>query len=253
MDQSTVVLEIDGPLARITLNRPDVLNAENLAWVQALEAAVRTVATESGVRVVLVRGAGRAFCAGMDLEMLSREGIPDGFYEGQERAFRELELMDKITIATLHGYCLGGGVQLAISCDIRVCSTDCRLGLPAVQEGIFPGMAVFRLPRLIGLGPARRLILSGEIIGPEEALRLGLIDHLVPAESFEAGVAEVLTTYLDAPRTASTASKQLIERALDAPFETVYRESLPLLAECLASPDVESAREAWRRRAGRRS
>jgi enoyl-CoA hydratase/carnithine racemase len=96
------------------------------------------------------------------------------------------------------------------------------------------------------------LILSGESIGPEEALRLGLIDHLVPAERFGEGVAEVLTTYLDAPRTASAASKRLMGRALDAPFETVYRESLPLLAECLASPDVESAREAWRRRGAER-
>jgi enoyl-CoA hydratase len=252
MDENPVVLEVDGPLARITLNRPDVLNAENMAWVRALEAAVRTVATELEVRIVLVRGAGRAFCSGMDLEMMSREGMPDGFYEGQERAFRELELMDKIAIAALHGYCLGGGLQLAISCDIRICSTDCRLGLPALQEGLFPGMAVFRLPRLIGLGPARRLILSGKVIGPEEALRLGLIDHLVPAERFEAGVAEVLATYLDVPRAASAASKRLMGGALDAPFETVYRESLPLLAECLASPDVESAREAWRRRGAER-
>ena len=79
MDRNAVVLEVEGPLATITLNRPDVLNAENLAWVQALEAAVRTVATESGVRTVLVRGAGRAFCVGMDLEMLSREGMPATF------------------------------------------------------------------------------------------------------------------------------------------------------------------------------
>lgn len=248
MDQSSVVLEVDGPLARITLNRPDVLNAENLAWVQALEAAVSTVATEPDVRIVLVRGAGRAFCAGIDLEMLSQEGMPAGFYEGQERAFKALELMDKITVAALHGHCLGGGLQLAISCDIRISSTDCRLGTTALQQGLFPGMAVFRLPRLIGLGPARRLILSGEIIGPEEALRLGLIDHLVSTEHFEAGVAEVLATYLDRPRTASMASKRLMRRALDAPFETVYRESLSLLTECLASPDFESAREAWRRR-----
>jgi len=89
---------------------------------------VRTVATEPDVRTVLVRGAGRAFCAGMDLEMSSRQGMSDRFYEGQERAFRELELMDKITIAAVHGYCLGGGLQLAISCDIRICCTDCRLG-----------------------------------------------------------------------------------------------------------------------------
>ena len=248
MDQSPVLLDVDGPLARITLNRPEVLNAENLAWVQGLEAAVDQVAAEPDVWVVLVRGAGRAFCAGMDLDMLGREGMPAGFYEGQERAFRGLEVMDKITVAALHGYCLGGGLQLAVSCDIRICSTDCRLGLPAIQEGLFPGLAAFRLPRLIGLGPARRLVLSGAIIGPDEALGLGLIDHLVPAERFEAGLAEVLALYLNAPRAASIASKRLLGRAFDAPFETVYQESQPLLAECLASPEVQAAAEAWQRR-----
>jgi enoyl-CoA hydratase len=185
MNQGTVLLEVEGPLARVTLNRPEVLNAMNLGWVQGLEAAVNAVAHEPEVRVVLVRGAGRAFCAGIDLDMLGAERMPPGFYEGQERAFHHLETMDKITVAALHGYCLGGGLQLAISCDIRVCSTDCQLGLPAVLEGLFPALATFRLPRLIGLGPARRLILSGEPISPGEALRLGLIDHLVQAERFE--------------------------------------------------------------------
>jgi len=248
MQQSTVLLDVEGPLARITLNRPEVLNAMNLAWVQDLEAAVSAVASEPDVRVVLVRGAGRAFCAGIDLDMLGTERMPPGFYESQERAFHGLETMDKITVAALHGHCLGGGLQLAISCDIRVCSSDCSLGLPAILEGLFPAMATFRLPRLIGLGPARRLILSGELIRPEEALRLGLVDHLVPAERFEAALAEVLELYLQAPRAAAIASKRLIGRAFDAPFETVYRESLPLIADCLASPDVEAAGRTWRRR-----
>ena len=248
MEHDPILLEIDGPLARITLNQPEVLNAENLAWVQGLVAAVSRVAAEPEVRVVLVRGAGRAFCAGMDLDMLGREGMPPGFYEGQERAFQGLETMDKITVAALHGHCLGGGLQLAIACDIRVCSSECQLGLPAILEGVFPGMATFRLPRLIGLGPARRLILSGELIGPEEALRLGLVDYLVPADRFEAGLREILEIYLKAPRSASIASKRLIGRAFDAPFETVYQESQPLLADCLASPEVAAAAEAWRRR-----
>jgi enoyl-CoA hydratase/carnithine racemase len=249
MDQQPVLLEIDASLATITLNRPEVLNAENLAWVETLGTVVDEISARPEIRVVLVRGAGRAFCSGMDLDMLSREGMPAGFFEGQERAFRALELMDKIVIAALHGYCLGGGLQLAIACDIRICSSDCRLGLPALQEGFFPGMAVFRLPRLIGLAPARRLILSGEVIGPEEALHLGLVDHVAPAERFAAEVDRLIQSYLAAPHTASIASKRLLRRAFDAPFETVYEESLPLLAECQASPEVESAREAWRQRA----
>ena len=252
MAESAVLVQLEGPLARITLNRPTVLNAMNLTWVQELEAAVDRVAAQPDVRVVLIGGAGPAFCAGLDLDMLGREGMPPGFYESQERAFRALELMDKIVIAALHGYCLGGGLQLAIACDIRVCSGDCRLGLPAVQEGLFPGMAPFRLPRLIGLGPARRLILSGEMIGSEEALRLGLVDHLVPAERFEEGLAEILERYLTAPRAASIASKRLMRSTFDAPLDAVYAESLPLLDACRASPEVEAAAAAWRRRrAGR--
>ena len=140
MDEYPVTLDIEGPLARITLNRPEVLNAENLAWVEGLGVAVAEVAADPNVRVVLVRGAGRAFCAGMDRDMLSQSGLPAGFYEAQEQAFRALEQMDKITVAALHGYCLGGGLQLAVACDIRICSTDCRLGLPAGELGLVPSV-----------------------------------------------------------------------------------------------------------------
>jgi enoyl-CoA hydratase/carnithine racemase len=249
--ENAVELELAGPVARITLNRPAVLNAMNLAWVEDLEAAVTRVTASTEVRVVLVRGAGRAFCAGIDLDMLAREGMPPGFFEGQERAFHLLETMDKITIAAPHGYCLGGGLQLAIACDLRVCSADCKLGLPAVNEGLVPGLAPFRLPRLIGLGPARRLILSGEIITPDEALRLGLIDYLAPADAFEAEINGVIALYLRVPRTASIASKLLLRTAFEGDFDAAYQETLPLLAECLASPDIAAAKEAWLRRKAR--
>src|SRR5689334_10515396 len=102
MPNDAVLFEVEGPLARITLNRPGALNAMNLDWIQALEAAVNAAAGEPAVRVVLVRGAGRAFCAGIDLDMLGAERMPPHFYEGQERAFRALETMDKITVAALH-------------------------------------------------------------------------------------------------------------------------------------------------------
>ncbi len=252
MDRDAVLIEVDGQVARITLNRPEQLNAMNLAWIDGLNRAVEAAAAESGLRVVLVAGAGRAFCAGLDLDMLGGEGMPPGFYEGQERAFLALERLDAIVVAALHGHCLGGGLQLAIACDLRVASSECRLGLPAVHEGLFPGMAPFRLPRLIGLGQARRLILSGELVGAEEALRLGLVDYVVPAERWQAGLEEIIHTHLSTPRTAAIASKRLLARAYDAPIETVYEESRPLLRECLASPEVAAAAEAWGRRADRR-
>jgi len=255
MRDGTVLLDVEGALARITLNRPEVLNAANLAFMEDFEAVVEAVAGEPDVQVVLVRGAGRAFSAGLDLDMQGGSAAPKllEFFERQERTRGRLEALDKITIAAVHGYCLGGGLQLAISCDLRVCSTDCRLGLPAVLEGIFPAMATVRLPRLIGLGPARRLILSGEMIGAEEALRLGMVDYVVPAERFEEETAAVIETYLKVPRTAAIASKRLMRRALEAPLATLEAEMLPLLEACLDSPEVAVAAQAWRDRRAERA
>jgi enoyl-CoA hydratase/carnithine racemase len=252
MTADPILLEIEGPLARITLNRPAVLNAMDMAWVQGFEAAVAQVATAPGVRVVVVRGAGRAFCSGLDLDMFAREGMPAGFYETQERGFVGLEELDAITIAAIHGYCLGGGVQLAIACDLRVCSADARLGLPAINEGIIPGLAPYRLPRMVGLGAAFRLVVSGEIIDPPEALRLGLVDYLVPAERFEAGLDEIVGTYLKAPPTASAHSKRLLRHALDSTLEEALQDTGEALRVCLASPEAAAARRAWgERKAGR--
>lgn len=196
---SAVLLCVEGALATITLNRPAKLNAIDAALAGALAEAVLRVADEPDVRLVLVRGAGRSFCAGIDRDMLADGELPSGFFELSERARLGLEGMDKITVAELHGHCLGGGVQLAIACDIRIAATDCRLALPAVSDGIIPGMAPIRLPRLIGLGPARRLMLTGEVIGAEEALRLGLVDHVVPAADRAAAVEQVLATISPPP------------------------------------------------------
>ena len=250
---ATVRLEVDGPLARITLNRPERLNAMNLAWIDDLNQAVERLAHQPQVAVVVIGGAGRAFCAGLDLDMLEASGMPPGFYEGQERAFRALELLDAISVAAIHGYCLGGGVQLAIACDLRVCSSDAVLGLPAVREGLFPGLAPFRLPRLVGLGTAARLIMSGESIGADEALRVGLVDYVAPADQFEARVEDILGRYLAAPRAAVVGSKRLMRHAFDATWQEAYDASLPLLQACLASADVAEAREARRRARAERS
>ena len=250
---ATVLLDVDGALARITLNRPERLNAMNLAWVDDLNQAIEQLAHQPQVAVVVVGGAGRAFCAGLDLDMLEASGMPPGFYEGQERAFRALELLDAISIAAIHGYCLGGGVQLAIACDLRVCSSDAVLGLPAVEEGLFPGLAPFRLPRLVGLGTAARLILSGERIGADEALRVGLVEYVAPTDQFAARVEDILRRYLATPRAAVVGSKRLMRLAFDATWQDAYDASLPLLQACLASADVAGARAARRRARPERS
>jgi enoyl-CoA hydratase len=242
-----VLLTVDGPIATITFNRPEKLNAADLAQCHALETAVAAVGAEADVRVVLLRGAGRSFGTGIDRDMVA-DGLPPDFMPSHERAYAALEDMDKLVIAVVHGHALGAGLLVALACDLRICSTDAVLGLLAARYGLFPALGTFRLPRLIGLGPARRLILSGETIDPPEAHRLGLVDHLVPAERFDDGVAELVAHYAALSPAAVVAIKRLTGRAFDAPRDTVLAEALPLLAACLDAPDVARASTAWRAR-----
>jgi enoyl-CoA hydratase/carnithine racemase len=239
-----VLCEVAGRRASIALNRPAKLNALNLALVGALEDQLRRVGAVPEVDVVVVRGSGRSFCAGLDLDMFAAEGMPREFYRSQERGFRALELMDKTVIAAIHGHCLGGGVQLAAACDVRVASSDAVLGLPAIDEGLFPGMAPYRLPRLVGKGRATSLILTGRPVGAEEAHRIGLVDHVIAADRFEEELSAVVDAYARAPRAAAAATKRLIARSFDASFDEVLAESEALLEACLGSPEVERARHA---------
>jgi len=239
-----VVCEVGERRASLKLNRPEKLNALNVALVAALEEQARRVSELADMDVVLVRGAGRSFCAGLDLDMFAAEGMSLEFYRCQERGFRLLEVMDKTVIAAIHGHCLGGGVQLAAACDVRVASSDAVLGLPAIDEGLFPGMAPYRLPRLIGKGRAASLILSGRRLTAREAYAIGLVDHVIRADRFELELAAVVDTYACAPRAAAGAAKRLIARSYAASFDEVLAESEALLSECLASPEVSRARAA---------
>jgi enoyl-CoA hydratase len=233
-----VVLEIDGRRASIELNRPDKLNALNLSLVGALAEAAERVAAEPDVDLVVVRGRGRAFCAGLDLDMFAAEGMAPEFYRRQEEALHRFETMDKIVVAAIHGYCIGGGVQIAAACDVRVASPDAILALPAIEEGVFPGMAPYRLPRLVGKGRAASLILTGRRVGAEEAERIGLVDHVGDCDP-------VIDAYAAAPREAAAATKRLIRRSYDTRFEDAMAESERLLAECQRSAGAARAKAVW--------
>lgn len=233
-----------GEVAEIVLARPEKLNAMNMAWVTELVAAVAALERDKP-EIVLVRGEGRAFCAGLDLDMLAAESMPDGFYALQEEAFVGLERLDRLVVAQIHGYCLGGGLQLALACDIRILADDAVLGLPAAAEGLPPGMATWRLPRFVGLGRAMRLSVGGERVGAAEALAIGLADHVLPAAGFPDAAAGLVARYLAVPRGAARATKELVRSAFDTDFATAHARSRALVADCLAGEDVAAARAAW--------
>ncbi len=234
----------DGGVAQVVLSRPGKLNAMDAAWVDGLADAVTALARDKP-DIVVVRGEGRAFCSGLDLDMLAADGMPDGFYARQEEAFVGLERLDRLVVAQIHGYCLGGGLQLALACDIRIVCEDAVLGLPAAAEGLPPGMATWRLPRFVGLGRAMRLAVGGERLGAEQAAAIGLADHVLPVAGFAEAAAALVAQYRAVPQGAARATKELVRSAFDTDFATAHARSRALVAECLAGPEVAAARAAW--------
>ena len=184
MDYANLRLEMRPPLAIVSLDRPKVLNALNAATFAELDAVFAQLAADPAVRVILLTGAGgRAFAAGADISELaatSPENAKAFALRGQA-VFRKIENLGKPVIACIQGFALGGGCELALACTLRIASDDARLGQPEVKLGVIPGYGgTQRLPRLIGPSAALKLLLTGEIINAQEALRLGLVDELVP-------------------------------------------------------------------------
>ncbi|MGH3742494.1 MAG: enoyl-CoA hydratase/isomerase family protein [Micromonosporaceae bacterium] len=248
MQDRSVVLRRGGDIAEIRLNRPPKLNALNLRLLQDLNAAVDQLHDEPELRTVVIRGEGRAFCAGLDLDMMAEQGMPDDFFPLQERAFASLERLGAIVIAQIHGHCLGGGLQLALACDIRVASEGAVLGLPAALEGLPPGVSAWRLPRFVGIGRAMRLAISGEHVGAQEALTMGLVDYVLPDEGFAEAAHTIAAQYASAPHRAAVGIKETVRSAFDVKLDTAYQRTSEVIAECLRGPDVAKAKQAWQAR-----
>ncbi|MEX0891973.1 MAG: enoyl-CoA hydratase-related protein [Gemmatimonadota bacterium] len=178
-----VTLDKRDGVAVLTVNRPDKLNALNAATIAELDRAVRDVAEDEDVRGLLVTGAGqKAFVAGADIGELARMGPLSGVQVSRQgqATFRMLERLPKPVVAAVNGFALGGGLELALACHMRVASSNAKFGLPEVKLGIIPGYGgTLRLPRLVGRGRALELILTGEMIDAAEAHRIGLVNRVV--------------------------------------------------------------------------
>ncbi|MFQ5896378.1 MAG: enoyl-CoA hydratase-related protein [Nitrospinota bacterium] len=186
MSYQNLLWEEEGPIATLTVNCPKVLNALGPATMAELEAAFLHFGESESLRVLVLTGAGeKAFVAGADIGVLSALGPASAraFSAGGNRIFGLLERAGKPSIAAINGFCLGGGLELAMACTLRIAAEGAKLGQPEVNLGLIPGYGgTQRLPRLIGKGRAFELILTGEMVGAEEALRMGLVNRVVPAE-----------------------------------------------------------------------
>jgi enoyl-CoA hydratase/3-hydroxyacyl-CoA dehydrogenase len=180
-----VKLDIRDGVATILMNRPEAMNALNEKVLGELKQVIAQVRDDSAVRVVIITGEGAAFVAGADIRAMLTKGsaeIAEFIRFGQE-VMNDIEALPKPVIAAINGFALGGGLELAMACDIRLASTESRMGFPEVGLGIFPGFGgTQRAPRLIGKGQAAELIFTGDQIGAEEAVRIGLVNRAVPPQ-----------------------------------------------------------------------
>lgn len=186
LNYETLWCEVKDQIARVTLNRPQVLHALNTRVFDELESIIVSLVNDPAVRVILLTGSGeKAFAAGADIKELAATDAVTGEAKarrGQE-VFRMIETCGKPVIACINGFALGGGCELALACTMRLASETARIGQPEVKLGLIPGYGgTQRLPRLVGQSAALKLLLTGEIIGAQEALRIGLVDEVLPAE-----------------------------------------------------------------------
>jgi enoyl-CoA hydratase len=179
-----LILEIQNGIARVTINRPKVLNALNEATVREIRAAFAQLKDDTSVGVVILTGAGeKAFVAGADINELAVMTPLQGEASSKlgQATLREIELLGKPVIAAVNGFALGGGCELALACHMRFASDNAKLGLPEVGLGIIPGYGgTQRLPRIVGLGHALELITTARMIDAQEALRIGLVNRVYP-------------------------------------------------------------------------
>ncbi|MFL5659403.1 MAG: enoyl-CoA hydratase/isomerase family protein [Ktedonobacteraceae bacterium] len=246
LELETMRCELDGPLARLRFNRPEALNAANWTWVHNLITATNHLAQSSETHVLIISGEGRAFCSGLDTKELAQGHLTLEWFETWERGIIALANLNVISIAAIHGYCLGGGLQVALACDLRLASTDAILSIPAVKEGVVAALGPMRLARLIGAAPAKQLCLLGHRFTAEEGFALRIINEVVPPGSLEERILALAQELLATPFTALLHTKHQIDAAFDQNPAALMTELVAAQADCLRSPEHIAVMEEYR-------
>ena len=244
-----ILFEKKGAIAYVTVNRPKVLNALNMATMEELRQAFHSVKQDHEVRVVIMTGAGeKAFVAGADIGELAKHDAVSGkeyTHKGQN-VLNLIENLSKPVIACINGFALGGGCEIAMACTMRLASDNAKLGQPEVKLGIIPGYGgTQRLPRLVGKGIAMQLLLAGEMISAQEAHRIGLVNEVVPQGELiaraEAIAAKIIANAPLAVQYAMEAVHKGMEMTLQ---EGLYLEAT-LFGVCCATEDKKEGTTAF--------
>jgi enoyl-CoA hydratase len=241
--EPVVKVERAGALALVTLNRPERRNALDRALVDALHQVLDSLQGDESVGAMILAGAGeKAFAAGADIAELRERRRAEALQSINSRLFQRVEEMPFPVVAAIRGFCLGGGCELALACDLRVAGEGSRFGQPEVSLGIVPGAgATYRLPRLVGAGKARELVFTGRVLDAAEALRIGLVNQVVPDAEVEAAARRLADEIVRQDRLAVRFAKLLFR--LDGSF----RPGAGFIGEAMAQAVLFESDEKLRR------
>lgn len=246
-------LRPEGAVAWITLDRPEQLNAFAGTMRDDLHDALVAASTRPGTRVIVITGAGRAFCAGADVHAMAEMLAADDerrfaeVVEAGMRVVRKIRSVPQLVLAGVNGVAAGAGASLAAACDLRLASDAARIGFGFNRIGLHPDWgATYTLPRLVGAARAAELVYTGRMLEAREAAELGLFDHVVPAAEFDARLAGWAAELAAKPPLAVAAAKQTFERATGADLQTALDAEAAAQLHCFRSRDVREGVAAFR-------
>lgn len=245
----TLQVDTADRIATVTINRPDKLNALNAQVKRELGEAFAALAADTAADVIILTGAGpKAFVAGTDIGELAELDRPGGeaFSAGGQRIFDAVEACPKPVIAAVNGFALGGGCELAMACHIRIAADTARFGQPEVNLGIIPGYGgTQRLARLVGAGKAFELILTGAPVDAAEALRIGLVNAVVPAAELMTAARAMAAAIASRGQVAVRFALDAVRRGMDLPLAEGQRLEARLFGDCCASEDFREGTRAF--------
>jgi len=244
----TLLLERRERVAIITINRPEKRNALNIKTREEGAALIEELRGNDSVGVVVITGAGdKAFIAGADIaEFAGRTAMMQRDVMVSRSLFNAIDSFPKPVIAMINGYCLGGGCELALACDIRIASENASFGQPEINLGIIPGGGgTQRLTRLVGEGKAMEMILTGEIIDAKSAHAIGLVNHVVPLDQLEAKTMEIATRIAEKSPIALSLAKEAVKIASRSNLDEGLRREVDLFALCFSTEDKDEGVKAF--------
>ena len=245
-----IVYEKRDGVAWITLNDPEKLNRLSYEMRKELKEALEDASRDESVRVVVLKGAGKAFCAGADirafLEMTPLDALKRAKEVGTSTLAKIIRETPKPFIAAVHGYCLGGGFELAMACDIIIASEDAVFGSPEVNVGVIPGGGGTQiLPRLVGEKKAKELIFTGDRITAKEALELGIVNRVVPLDKLMEAVNEFIEKIKSKSPIVIAAAKEAINASLEMPLSEGLKYEMQIFAQLFSTEDQKEGARAF--------